>query len=45
MVGIFSVKEKTEGNPPVHDQPERRFLSGIDILTLLLQDQGNCIRT
>jgi len=32
-------KEKTEGKPPVHDQPERRSIIWIDSLTLISQDE------
>lgn len=32
-------KEKTEGKPPVHDQPERRSIIWIDSFTLKLQDE------
>ena len=33
------LKEKTEGKPPVHDQPERRSIIWIDIFTLNFQDE------
>ena len=35
----FLKKEKTEGKPPVHDQPERQSIIWIDIFTLTTQDE------
>jgi hypothetical protein len=38
--GLFFIKEKTEGKPSVHDQPERRSIIWIDSFTLkFLQDE------
>ena len=37
--GLFFLKEKTEGNPSVHDQPERGSLREIHIFTLTMQDE------
>jgi hypothetical protein len=37
--GLFEKKEKTEGKPSVHDQPERQSIIWIDIFTLIFQDE------
>jgi hypothetical protein len=36
---LFFTNKKTEGKPPVHDQPERGFIIWIHIFTLISQDR------